>query len=154
MFTVEINDRAAILRVASIKPKAETAIAREAFRLAIELQGRVKEALSGEVLNVQTGFLRAHVFQDVETSPDAVVGQVFTSGVKYAAVHEYGGQSAYVIEPKTAKALRWFSGGSPVFRKKVVHPPAKERSFMRYSLREMRDEIIKRMSAAVQGATK
>lgn len=154
MLTVEADDRTAIVRLTQIRPKVTSAISREATALALQLQARVKGALSGEILQVQTGFLRSHVFQDVKSTGDAVIGEVFTSGVKYAAVHEYGGTSPYEIKPKSGKALRWFAGGFPVFAKSVIHPPAKMRSFMRYSLDEMKGEIIERMRAALIAATK
>ena len=50
---------------------------------------------------------------------------VIGTNVSYAAVHQFGGKSAYVIRPKNKKALAWAGGAHPV--KSVNHPPLKAR---------------------------
>ena len=45
-------------------------------------------------------------------------------------------------------------GGKLVFARRVNHPPAKERLFLRSSLDDMRDQIITRLSSAAKTAAK
>ncbi len=61
--------------------------------LTLDLQRHVVEdKLSGQVLNVRSGDLRRSIQQDVTQTGDLIVGRVFSSGdVKYAAIHEFGG---------------------------------------------------------------
>ena len=84
----------------------------------------------------------------------SVIGKVAQSGdVKYGGIHEFGGRTpAHVIEAKKAAALHFVMGGKDVFAKRVNHPGSQmpERSFMRSSLRDLRDEIIDRLQAAVK----
>ena len=58
-------------------------------RAVLRVQRRVKEKLSGEVLNVRTGRLRRSIVERVESSGSVVTGIVGTN-VEYAAPHEYG----------------------------------------------------------------
>lgn len=152
---VDKDDRALMARLGAMPDRVKGSLRSEVQSLAFDLQSLVKRKVSGEVLNVQTGFLRSHIFEEVTDDSRGVIGQVFTSGVKYAAVHEYGGAGWYEIRPRNGEFLRWMSGGQEVFARVVNHPPAKERSFMRSSLRDMRAEIIERMrGAVVQGTRK
>jgi phage gpG-like protein len=86
------------------------------------------------------------------------VGSVFSSGdVKYAAIHEFGGQTApHLIVPKKAQALAFMGkSGNQVFARQVNHPGSKmpERSFLRSALNDMSGEIQRGMKQAViQGA--
>jgi phage gpG-like protein len=148
-FTVEYDDQAAVARLDRMTVGMRANLTSEVQAIAFDMQAEVKRKISGEVLNVVTGNLRAHILEDVVSTPSQVIGQVFTSGVKYAAVHEFGGSGFYEIVARDAKALHWLSGGMDMFRRAVNHPPAKERSYMRSTLAEMRQSIIDRMRGAV-----
>ena len=126
-------------------------------KLVLELENKIKsDKLSGQVLNVVSGDLRASVFAmlPVEDTGTGVVGTVRQSGdVKYGAIHEFGGKTpAHVIVATKAKALAFMWGGKQVFFKSVNHPGSvmPERSFMRSALGEMRDEAIREMTDAVK----
>ena len=92
------------------------------------------------------------------TRQTRVVGKVASSGdVKYAGIHEFGGKTpAHDIYPDKAKALAFMIGGKQVFAKVVHHPGSQmpERSFLRSSLSDMRQEILDGLEFAVKGALK
>jgi len=111
----------------------------------VAMQGVVMgDKLSGGVLNIRSGRLHDHIFSDVSSSGDRIVGMVYTN-VPYARIHEYGG----VIVPVAAPALRFWIGGQMIFAKSVTMP---ERSFLRSTLAERSDEIRAALLAAVMGA--
>ena len=87
---------------------------------------------------------------------NSVFAKVFSAGdVKYAAIHEYGGQTApHIIEPKKANVLAFAGAGGMVFAKRVNHPGSKmpQRSFMRSALKDMSTEISLGMKKAVVDA--
>lgn len=112
------------------------------------LAARVRAKLSGEVLKIRSGRLLASIHNEMVESSNYLYGRVYSSGVPYAAIHEYGGRtSPHVIVPVNAKALRFMVGGKVVFAKKVNHPGSviPERSYLRSSLGEMHDLIIAEM---------
>ena len=140
--------------------------------LTLLIEARVKEKLSGEVLNVGKnrpghtgGQLRASVSQKVEVIGQTILGSIFSSGdVVYAAIHEYGGTtSAHIIVPKRASVLAFIpdkgavgelsrAGKSgTVFASKVDHPGSHipERSYMRSTLNEMSSQISLGIKQAV-----
>jgi hypothetical protein len=101
----------------------------------------IQNKLHGQVLNQRTGNLaRNTIALPVEDSGDIVVGTVGVGSTAwYGKVHEFGTTDSYDIYPVRAKALAWMGFGGMVFAKHVVHPPFKERSFLRSSLRELTD---------------
>ena len=92
------------------------------------------------------GNLRRSTFQTVMDQGTQVVGQVASSSdVKYGRIHEFGGvTSPHDIVPVKGQALAFMMGGKQVFAKIVHHPGSRipERSFMRSSLTESREDII------------
>ena len=122
------------------------------YRLAIQLETLVKRKLSGEVLNVQTGALRSGIFNTVTDSGTKVTGKVAApKNVPYAAIHEFGGVihhpggTAYFIDSKSQLAV--FVKNSDV--RAALLPRTKphdivmpERSYLRSSLSDMREQIV------------
>ena len=147
------GDRELIARLCAMPSKVHEALLRKMTELDLNLEAKVKDKLSGQVLNVRTGALRRSIFGTVQGTPVSVVGKVASSGdVKYAAIHEFGGTTApHDILPNKASVLAFMMGGKKVFAKIVHHPGSKmpERSFLRSSLGDMKDEIIAGLSAAV-----
>jgi phage gpG-like protein len=122
--------------------------------IAIQLQTHVqRDKLSGQVLNVVTGALRRSITQTVSSFGDTVVAEVFSAGdVKYAGIHEYGGQTQpHDIYPKSADALHFMIGGQEIFAKVVHHPGSRmpERSFLRSALGDMAPTIAEEIQQAV-----
>lgn len=115
--------------------------------LTLRLEAHVKQdKLSGQVLHAKTGRLRRAVASRVQEVNGQIIGTVYVSNdVPYARIHEYGGKTqAHEIVPVKAKALAFILGGKQVFFKRVQHPGSlmPERSYLRSSLDDMRDEII------------
>ncbi|NTV02430.1 MAG: HK97 gp10 family phage protein [Chlorobiaceae bacterium] len=124
-------------RFAHAGPFMTTAVHKAVMRVSLKLVSRVKEKLSGEVLNVRTGRLRRSIHAEYEFGPTQAIAVVGTN-VEYGRIHEFGG----VIRPKTKKALRFQIDGRWIVTKMVRMP---ERSFLRSSMRELapgiREEI-------------
>lgn len=125
-------------------------------RIWLDLQASVvRTKLSGQVLKRRTGVLASSIsvggpqtaseFQETSTEITGIVG----TRVHYAAVHEYGGQKDYVIEPSSAKALRFQMGGRTVFAKRVHHKALPERSFLRSTLNDKSSQIKADIEAAL-----
>lgn len=104
----------------------------------------VSQKLSGQVLNRRTGILAGSVHPVLASQAGTdLVAAVESSAppATYGRVHEYGGTRAYPIVATKARALAFLMDGKKVFARSVTHPPAKERSFMRSSLLDMKAEI-------------
>lgn len=133
------------------------AVAKKVRALTTNLQHHiVADKLQGQVLQHRSGALSRSIAQEVQVDGAVATGRVFSSGdVKYAAIHEFGGQTApHDILPTKAQALAFMIGGEQVFAKIVHHPGSKipERSFMRSGLYDMADEIVQGIrQAAVEG---
>lgn len=111
----------------------------------------VEDKLSGGVLNVVTGALLSSVVLNAiqvsgmsfegsveipEGSPEHLIG----------LVHELGGEGYYIIEPVNAQALAFVVDGKLVITRRVNHPPALQRSFLRSTLDEMGDYIFEELN--------
>jgi phage gpG-like protein len=138
--------------------KVHAALLRKVTELAFKLEAKIKGKLSGEVLHVRTGALRASIANQVTDTATAVTGRAFSSGdVKYAALHEWGGKiPAHEVVATKAQALAFVMGGKQVFAKRVQIPDVTmpERSFMRSSLADMKSEIVEGMTEAVREGLK
>jgi phage gpG-like protein len=159
MITVTVDDRAVQARLNVMPDKVRARLEQAVYILAEKLKSHiVQDKLLGQVLNRRTGRLGQSIQQKVDSSATAITGTVYSAGdVKYAAIHEFGGHiPARVIEAKNGKALAFTMGGKQVFAKRVNWPGATmpERSFMRSSLADMKDEIVQRMTSAVQEGMK
>jgi phage gpG-like protein len=135
-----LGDRELIARLAAAPNGLQRGLARAVTRLGFQLERRVKQKLSGEVLNVRTGLLRASINTRVKETSSEITASVGTN-IKYGKFHEYGVPHPWEIRPKSARALAFEVGGAQVFATRVMHPPLPERSFLRSALREMRGQI-------------
>ena len=139
--------------------RIQSRLSQTVYELAEKLRSHViQDKLAGQVLNHRSGRLQQSIQQKVDSNATSVTGTVYSAGdVKYAAIHEFGGQiPAHEIVAKNAQALAFMMGGKMVFAKRVNWPGATmpERSFMRSSLADMRDEIVQKMTQAVQEGAK
>jgi phage gpG-like protein len=128
------------------------------------LRGMVKANI-GDTFK-STGPLFNSVQGETETSGDAITGRVYTEGVPYAAIQEFGGQtSPHDILPVRAQVLAFmgqgrlgFSSGNQqsetVFAKVVHHPGSRmpERSYARRALADFREPFTEGIRAAVARA--
>jgi len=134
-----------------------TALDAKAAELAATLFDLVQnDKLSGGVLNLRSGALRDSIAANVSADADGVVASVDSVGdLKYAAIQEFGGKtSAHEILPVKAQALAFVSGGAQRFARRVEHPGSliPERSYLRSSLDDMRDEILGSLADAADDA--
>jgi phage gpG-like protein len=154
MFAVELEGLDATNTQLDALPGAlAAALAAKATELAAALADLVKtDKLAGGVLNARSGALQASIVADVAADGDGVRASVGSNGdIKYAAIQEFGGKTgAHEILPAKAQALAFLAGGVLRFARKVDHPGSliPERSYLRSSLDDMRDEIL----AALAGA--
>ena len=159
MFTVTLTgDKELIARLDAMPDKLRSALRAKVSALALKLEAKVKGKLTNDVLNVRSGDLRRSIYSDVQDSGDSVTGKVASSGdVKYAAIQEYGGTTKpHVIEAVNGKALAFQMNGKQVFFRRINHPGSNipERSFLRSSLTDMRDEITTELEQTVNSVLK
>ncbi|MGE0105286.1 MAG: HK97-gp10 family putative phage morphogenesis protein [Blastocatellales bacterium] len=159
MITVEIKgDRELIARLEAMPDKVKANLRKTVTSLSLQLEARVKQKLSGQVLKVRTGNLRDSIDHEVTVTDAAVTGRVFSKkDVKYGAIHEFGGKTRpHVIVPRNAAVLAFPLNGKTVFARRVNHPGSNipSRPFMRPTLAEMKEKIITRMNEAVTDGLK
>jgi phage gpG-like protein len=134
----------------------QAALGAKATELAAALADLVKnDKLSGAVLNTRSGALSDSIAASVTADADGFLASVGSEGdVKYAAIQEYGGKtSAHEILPVKGDVLAFIVGGAQHFARKVEHPGSviPERSYLRSSLEDMKDEIL---AALADGAAR
>jgi hypothetical protein len=118
------------------------------------LQTKVIGKLSNDVLHVRTGVLRGSVDANTTMDGSKITGTISSSAgpAFYGILHEFGVPHAWEVVGTRSKALRFQmsvkENAKSVFAKAVTHPPLPERSFMRISLDETRDEIIRALRQA------
>lgn len=165
MITAElVNADRVIARINGINPRVMRALGLKMRELSQRLATRVRENLSGAILNSRSGRLRSSIRSETTVTPTSAMGIVYSQGVKYARILEYGGQTRpHMIVATRARALAFQSSargavsgqGSTIIVKSVQHPGSKipEFAYMRKSLAQMRGEILAELRGAVSGAT-
>lgn len=128
--------------------------------LTFMLQTKVIGKLSNDVLHVRTGVLRGSVNANTTTDGSKITGNVSSSGgpAWYGRLHEFGVPHAWEIVATKSRALRFQMGvkanARAAFARSVVHPPLPQRSFMRSTLEENREEITQALARAVADVLK
>lgn len=110
--------------------------------------------------------------KSVEDTETGVIGTIGPSGVIYAAIQEFGGQTRpHIIRPRYRKALRWASSSGQymtlkgrklktnsiyVFAQEVHHPGSKipARPYMRPALLKTRERILERFGLHLSASFK
>jgi len=150
MFDVSLNDTATAA-LGAMPERIRAALVAKAGVLAAKLQAKIEQKLSGEVLQMKSGALAGSIGVTIEETSGGVAVRLATSaGVKYAAIHEFGGViPPQQIVPDKAKALAFLVGGKQAFAARVNLPAIAmpERSYMRTSLAEMADDIRDELAA-------
>jgi phage gpG-like protein len=152
LYVTLVGDRELIARLEAMPERVRRALVTKVTMLALKLEAKVKQKLSGEVLNKRSGALRRSIFNEVTETGSGVIGKVASSGdVKYAAIHEFGGTINVPEITAKGKALAFMRDGKMVFYKKVAAHTVTmpERSFLRSSLSDMREEITVDLTDAV-----
>jgi len=130
----------------------EAALAERADQLRSALEDRIKQNLSGDVLNMRSGALLDSVSSDLEDDGSEITISAKSEGVPYAAILEYGGKTAaHDIVATKAKALAFMTGGGERFAKRVHHPGSLIPAFayMGSALDALQDEITSGLKEAV-----
>ena len=144
MLDIRVGDRAIMARLSYMPDKLRAAFLRKTYALAEKLKSKVQQNLTNRLLNIRTGKLVRSIFEQVTNSANEVSGRVFSSGLPYAAIQEFGGQTkAHIIEAVNGKALAFNMGGKQVLFKRVHHPGShiKGAHYMGEAFREMTPEI-------------
>jgi phage gpG-like protein len=157
MLQVEVQDDASAA-LAAMPDRVRQALSSKINMLAVALQAKIQQKLSGTVLNERTGALARSIVATVDNSGADISVRVGPSGdIKCAAIHEFGGTiPPHEIVPNKAKALAFAVGGKQVFAKRVNLPAVTmpERSYLRSSLEEMAGEIAEGLGEAVAEAVR
>jgi phage gpG-like protein len=152
MFQIDLRDDFSA-SLADMPDRVRQALSSKANVLAVALEAKIQQKLSGGVLNARSGALASSIVATVDESSADVSVRIGTSGdVKYAAIQEFGGTiPPHEIVPDKAKALAFAVGGKQVFATRVNLPAVTlpERSYLRSSLGEMAGEITEELSDAV-----
>jgi phage gpG-like protein len=155
MLQIELRDDFSA-SLAGMPDQVRQALSSKANALAVALEAKIQQKLSGGVLNMRSGALASSIVATVDESSADVSVRIGTSGdVKYAAIQEFGGTiPPHEIVPDKAKALAFVVGGKQVFAARVNLPAVTlpERSYLRSSLAEMAGEIRDELSGAVAEA--
>jgi phage gpG-like protein len=155
MFQIELRDEFSA-SLAAMPDQVRQALSSKANVLAVALEAKIQQKLSGGVLNMRSGALASSIIATVEESAADVSVRIGTSGdVKYAAIQEFGGTiPPHEIVPDKAKALAFVVGGKQVFAARVNLPAVTmpQRSYLRSSLAEMAGEIREGLSGTVAEA--
>jgi phage gpG-like protein len=157
MFTLEVRGLDETSARFDAYPAAlQAALGAKATELATTLADLVKNKLSGAVLNTSSGALRDSIAAGVTADSDGVLASVGSEGdVKYAAIQEYGGKtSAHEILPVKGDVLAFVSGDGQRFARRIEHPGSviPERSYLRSSLEDMKDEILAALASTAAEA--
>jgi phage gpG-like protein len=157
MLQVELFDSMSTA-LAAMPERIRAALSAKAGALAAELQAKIQQKLSGDVLNSKSGALAGSIGVTIDDSSAGLSVDIVTSAdVKYAAIQEFGGTiPPHEILPDKAKALTFLVGGKRTFAARVLVPTVTmpERSYMRSSLAEMADEVRDELTGAVGEALK
>jgi phage gpG-like protein len=152
MFHLDLRDDYSA-SLAEMPDRVRQALSSKANVLAVALEAKIQQKLSGGVLNTRSGALASSIIATIDESSADVSVRIGTSGdVKYAAIQEFGGTiPPREIVPDKAKALAFVVGGKRVFAARVNLPAVTmpERSYLRSSLAEMAEEIAEGLSEAV-----
>jgi phage gpG-like protein len=155
LLDVTVDDRVIMARLSAMPGKLRAAILKTTYTLAEKLKSKVQQNLTNKLLNIRTGKLSRSIFEQVTNSTNEVSGRVFSSGLTYAAIQEFGGETkAHIIEAVNGKALAFKMGGKDVFFKRVHHPGShiKGAHYMGEAFKEMTPEIRQQYEQAVKGA--
>jgi phage gpG-like protein len=119
------------------------------------LDVRIRQKLSGEILQARFGAIAASVSSSVDQK-DAETSITYSStNLPYAEIQEFGGKTAaHEILAQRARALAFAASSDQIFARRVQHPGSvvPSRSYFRSSLTESQDELISNLKQAILNA--
>jgi phage gpG-like protein len=152
-FVVSVDTSRLDAKLHRVPKSVEASVLRAVRRLAINLQGYVKDQkLSGQVLHVRSGTLRRSINQEVTQSGSVIKGIVGTN-VSYARPHEYGFSGAVQVREHLRTITKVFGRplANPVtqtVRAHTMNVNLPERSFLRSALKDFEPRILAELKAA------
>ena len=157
MFSADFDSGQAMIdRLAGAADLVTQLVSAKMTEMAEELRKHVvDDKLSGQVLKRRSGKLANSIRAEVTADGNGIGVRVFSEGVPYADIHEYGGKTrAHDIYPDKAKVLAFVMGGRKVFARVVHHPGSQmpERSYMRSSAAELHAHIAEEVAEAARQA--
>ena len=141
----------------TLDERIKVAVVEKLTSLTQIMYNKVRENLSGFVLNKVSGQLYDSVRQEVSSSGESDFGTVFMEPASPKAwALEKGGNGYYPIVPTKASLLRFFSKqeGQIVFRKEVNHPPSKAFGYLRLAFEEMQELVPEGFEQAINEVLK
>jgi hypothetical protein len=149
---VVVNELELKARISSIADRVAIEIMKSMGEVNNSLRTHIMtDKLSGQVLHSRKGNLKRNILQ----IPATIEGNTIAGGVAlganapYGLAHEYGASIPERV-PTKHKSLHWIGkSGEEVFAMRARAFVLPERSFMRSSFREFRDQIEDAMRAAV-----
>ena len=91
MLTVEVDARQVTARLNSMPDKLRAAFLKKTQALVQTLKSKVQQNLTNQILQIRTGKLSRSIFKEVTNTDNEVSGRVYSSGLKYAKIQEFGG---------------------------------------------------------------
>ena len=162
MITIDVNARVVTARLQSMSTKVHAALLKKTYDLAEKLKSKVQQNLTNKILQIRTGKLVRSIFEEVRDETNAISGRVYSSGLKYAKIQEFGGTihhpggTAYLIDSKTGLA-KFISNKEEIASRlprtkphNITIPPHR---YMGQAFDAMKPEIKKGYEQAAKGAT-
>lgn len=144
-----VGDTELIERLTNMPVRIRSGLARAVTQLSLEGAQLSKRKVSGEVLKVRSGALRA----SIKPNPTKITAVGAEGGwgtdSKYGRIQEEGVPHSWEIMPKSARALAFEVNGQTIFAMRVTHPPLPAHSFIGSALRELEPRIEEVLGAAV-----
>lgn len=110
-----LSDKSVEAKIRAKGPKIVEEVTHELDLLMLELQRRVQQKLSGEVLQARSGRLLGSVNKTPTTQSGNTISGSVTAGAGpafYGAIQEVGGTRSYEIKPVNKLALAFFPSNS------------------------------------------
>jgi len=126
------------------------------FLLGREARNAAPIGIARKTTGARSGLLRSAIGHKLTKDGVIVgvdVGRGDTKRRRYASAQEFGSRP-HVIQGRTAKGLRFFSGGRWVRTQSVNHPGTREQSFLWIAARENEKRVVELISSGVGRAVK
>jgi phage gpG-like protein len=158
---IEIDDRVVMARLNTLPGKLRAALLRKTYDLAEKLKSKVQQNLTNKILRIRSGKLSRSIFEQITNNATEVSGRVYSAGLKYARIQEFGGTidhpggTAYLIDSKSGLA-KFVSNkdelASHLPRTKPHKITIPAHHYMGAAFDEMKPEIKAGYEEAVKGA--
>lgn len=149
IYGVVVGGDAAVARFDRLPTRLRTELKVGIGRAVLLVQKRTKQdKLTDQVLHVRTGRLRRSINTRVEEGMSDVTGTIGTN-VKYARPHEFGFDGTVNVREHLRRSKL---GNAFTVRAHSMHMHIPERSFLRSSLADEREQIRAELEHATQRA--